>query len=189
MSVEGRAAIGLDDAVRLARAGDRAALTELFRAFQPRLLRYLRVHEPRMADDLASDTWLAVAQRIGDFEGDASGFSAWLFTIARHRLADGRRTAARRRTDPVATVGSSPSEYSAEDMAVGHLAAAAAVDAIVRSLTPDQADVILLRVLGDLSIEQVATVMERDANWVGVTQYRAMKRLSARIAPRMAVSS
>ena len=188
-AVDPRALDAFDTAVQRARSGDRDALSELFRAFHPRLLRYLRAREPRLADDLASETWLAVAQRIEDFEGDVSAFSAWLFTIARHRLADGRRTAARRRTDPVARVGESPARHSVEDAAVDNVSAAAAVESIVRALSPDQAEVMLLRVLGDLSIEQVATVMGRDANWVGVTQHRAMKRLSDRVAPRMAVTS
>ena len=84
----------------LRHAGDPAALTDLYRAFQPRLLRYLRAREPGLADDIAGETWLAVAQRISAFSGDATAFSAWVFTIARQRMSDGRRTAARGRPRP-----------------------------------------------------------------------------------------
>ena len=54
----------------------------LFREFHPRLLRYLRAREARHADDIAGETWVAVASRIDAFEGDAGAFAGWLFTIA-----------------------------------------------------------------------------------------------------------
>ena len=49
----------------LARAGtgDQEALRSLFRAYQPRLLRFLRGLEPAAADDLAGEVWLGVARR------------------------------------------------------------------------------------------------------------------------------
>jgi hypothetical protein len=40
-----------------ARKGDEAALTELYRALYPRVLRYLRAVEPTEAEDLACDAW------------------------------------------------------------------------------------------------------------------------------------
>jgi hypothetical protein len=43
----------LDSAI----AGEPDALSEIFRAYQPRLLRYLRAQEPGMADDLAAEVW------------------------------------------------------------------------------------------------------------------------------------
>lgn len=53
----------------------------------------------------------------------------------------------------------------------------AAVDRIVSLLPPDHAEVILLRVLGDLDAESVARIMGRSAGWVRVTQHRALARL------------
>ena len=47
--------------------GEHWALTELFRAYQPPLLRYLRAQEPGMADDLAGDVWVAVAGQLVRF--------------------------------------------------------------------------------------------------------------------------
>jgi DNA-directed RNA polymerase specialized sigma24 family protein len=48
--------------------------------------------------------------------------------------------------------------------------------------------VIMLRVLGDLSIAQVASVMGRDVVWVGVTQHRALKRLANRFRSKVLVT-
>jgi RNA polymerase sigma-70 factor (ECF subfamily) len=175
------------DALVAARHGETAGLSTLYREFQPPLLRYLRAREPDLADDLASETWVAVAQRITTFEGDRLAFSAWLFTIARHRMADSRRTTSRRRTETVAEIFKHSKDRPAEQVAVDNLSAQEAVDLIVRVLSNDQAEVIMLRVLGDLSLAQVAQVMGRDANWVGVTNHRALKRLANRFGTKVLV--
>ena len=124
------------------------------------MLRYLRAREPRRADDLAGETWLAVAGRIAAVQGDEADFASWLFTIARRRLADLRRTGARRRTDPFADVPDGELDGSTEDQALAELGAEDAVARIVRLLTPAQAEVVLLRTLGGLSARHVGEVMD-----------------------------
>ena len=95
--------LGQDFASTLAaaRRGDRRALTDLYRAFQPRILRYLLTQEPKEGEDLASEVWLDVGAGLNRFEGTESDLLCWIFTIARRRLIDHRRARARRRTDPV----------------------------------------------------------------------------------------
>ena len=141
--------------------------------------------EPHRADDIAGETWVAVAAQIGTFDGGVGPFTAWLFTIARQRLADDRRTRSRRQTNPVADVPDDRAARSGEESALDITGAQQAVDFIVRHLTRDQADVVLLRVLGDLSAREVAAVLGRDENWVRVTHHRAIARLKdqAPIAP------
>jgi len=177
----GRAAAPLDDAViAAARLGDRGAVEQLYRSVHPPVLRFLRGVEPRHADDIAGEVWLAVARGIASFEGTPEAFRAWVFSIARRRLADLRRTASRRRTDPAepstfvdrASTAVSPEE--AVDLSEGQ----AAVDRIVALLTPDQAEVVLLRVVAELDADSVARVMGRTAGWVRVTQHRALARLA-----------
>ena len=52
-----RHATDLPDVVQAAGRGEHWALSELFRAYQPALLRYLRAQAPGVADDLASGAW------------------------------------------------------------------------------------------------------------------------------------
>ncbi len=177
-----------EEALASARRGDVSGLTVIFREFQPRLLRYLRAREPSLADDIASETWLAVAQRIRAFDGDGAAFAAWLFTIAKQRLADSRRTTSRRRTDACADVPQADTGATTENFALEHLSAQEAVDFVVHNLNDNQAEVVLLRCLGDLSLAQVAEMMDRDVNWVRVTQHRALKRLAQRINPNVVVT-
>ena len=133
--------------------GEHWALTQLFRAYQPMLIRYLRGQERRLADDLAGEVWVAVAQRLGQFEGDELGFRRWLFTIARCRVIEHRRKAARRRTDPVShdRLDAPDAARLAVDPAlvvVDRLSSQEAIDSIVEGLTADHVAA-LLNVFGE----------------------------------------
>lgn len=176
---------GFDDVLQAAAGGEHGALTQLFRAYQPMLIRYLRGQERRVADDLAGEVWVAVAQRLGSFAGDELGFRRWLFTIARCRLIEHRRKAARRRTDPVApeTLDGRGAPRVAADPAgivVDRLCAQEAVDIIVAGLTQDQAEAVLLRVVAGFDVAEVARIMDRTPGSVRVLCHRALRLLAAR---------
>ena len=49
-------------------------------------------------------------------------------------------------------------------------------------LTPEQAEVVLLRIVGGLSVDEVATLTARSPGAVRVLQHRALARLAARSA-------
>jgi len=170
-------------------AGDPNAVEELFNELQPRLLRFLRSQESRAADDIAAEVWLAVARGVSKFQGDWDDFRAWVFGIARRRLADHRRTAVRRRTDVVEAemferrAAVDDTESDALETISGQEAAAL----VASTLAADQAEVLLLRVLGDLDVEQVASIMQRTPNWVRVTQHRAVQTLAKRLGPKIVV--
>jgi len=138
-----------------------------------------------MADDLAGEVWVAVAQQLARFEGDEAGFRGWLFTIGRCRLIEHRRRSARRRTDPV--------PHDRLDGAVEHgfggdpswlvldqLAAQEAIDMLIGDLSPEQAEAVLLRVVGGFAVPEVAQIMERSPGAVRVMCHRALRRLATR---------
>jgi len=172
------------DVLAAARTGAPWAAEVLFRDVQPRMLRFLRSTEPRAADDLSGEVWLAIARGIAAFEGDVAGFRAWVFSIARRRLADHRRTAARRATDPVdhSHFAHHTDGTDTAASAVGGMSGQAAVDLITASLPAEQAEVLVLRIVAELDVHHVAEVMGRSANWVRVTQHRALRRLEERFA-------
>lgn len=171
---------GLDDVVAAARDGEGWAIAALYREIHPRLLRYLRAREPRMADDLASEVWLDVARGVTRFSGGESDFRRWLFTIARRRLVDHRRRSARRRTHPVPSESlhhvADPSDVETE--ALDTVAAQDAIVRLVQILPPDQAEVVILRVVGGLSAEEAGKVMGKRPGAIRVLQHRALERLA-----------
>jgi RNA polymerase sigma-70 factor (ECF subfamily) len=156
----------------------------LWDELHPRLLRFLRGLDPSAAEDVEADTWLAAARDLGTFNGDDRQFRAWMFTIARNRLIDWRRREARRRSVAVAPeiLGERPAADDPAGLALDVLRADAAV-ALVRSCLPrNQAEVILLRVLGGLDVDEVAAIVGKRPGNVRVLQHRGLRRLAERIA-------
>jgi RNA polymerase sigma-70 factor, ECF subfamily len=174
----------LPDVVDAAGRGEQWALTQLFRAYQPAVLRYLRPQAAGAADDLASEVWIGVARGLPRFTGDEAAFRGWLFTIARRRLIDHRRRAARQRTDVVASerldvaIEWGPNGDPARTV-LERLGAQGAVDELVAELTPEQAEAVLLRVVGGLPVSEVARIMQREPGAVRVLCHRALRRLAA----------
>lgn len=163
--------------------GEAWAAEQLFIDLQPRVLRFLRSVEPRAADDLAGEIWLAMARGINTFEGELAGFRAWVFTIARNRVADHRRSAVRRATDPTdhSLFNERAGDADTAALAIERMSAQDAIDLIAASLPEDQAEVLTLRIVADLDVAHVAEVMGRTSNWVRVTQHRALRRLAQAI--------
>jgi RNA polymerase sigma-70 factor (ECF subfamily) len=178
---------GFDDVLDAARRREEWALSALFRTHQAPLLRFLRALERPAAEDLAAEVWVGVAQRLPTFRGDETAFRAWLFRIARNRVADHRRAAVRRRTDPVPpqALADRADAIDAATVATDRLAAQEAIDRLIVTLPADQAEVVLLRVVAGLTADEVAEITGRSSGAVRVIQHRALKRLALHFPPRV----
>jgi RNA polymerase sigma-70 factor (ECF subfamily) len=176
--------IGFDFAATLdaARQGDDRALAALWLALQPALLRYLQAGDPYAAEDIASDTWLEVTRRLDRFTGGEREFRGWLFTIARHRLIDARRRAARHRTAPVDWLPDRPGgDDPAADVLVDISTQASL--RLVSELPPEQAEAVRLRVMAGLNTLEVAQIMGKQPGNVRVLSHRGLRNLARRLAP------
>lgn len=175
-----------DRTLAAARAGEGWALAELFRDLHPRIRRYLNGFEPQAADDLTSDAWLDVVRALERFRGTASELRAFAFSIARTRLAEFRERAdAELPIDPISVV-TSPEIPGALPLdavpGLGGLDTQIALERVL-SLPLEEAEVILLRVLGGLSIQEVARTLEKPARTVRATQQRALLALAEATSP------
>lgn len=158
-----------------ARAGDAVAWSHLYHELAPLVLGYLRAQHLPDAEDVAGEVMLEVVRDIGRFTGDAAGLRSWVLSIAHHRLLDARRRSQRR----PATVGEPEPEgpYATEE--AGPEEATLASDGLTRllpalaSLTEDQRSVLLLRVIGDLPIAEVARITGKRVGAVKQLQRRA----------------
>ena len=132
------------------------------------------------ADDIAADTWSVVASSLGRFEGNESGFRAWLFTIARHRHIDMRRREMRRRESVLDEndLSLSADPQDVEDLAAEAVGTEAALR-LIASLPPDQAEAVALRVIAGLDVARVADMMGRTPSAVRVLTHRGLKKLAS----------
>lgn len=164
-----------DDEALAARAKEHAA------AFAPLYQRYVRpiylychrrLGTRELAEDATSQVFTKALAAMPRYRGNA--FRPWLFTIAHHVIADVYRR--RRPTAPlddaweIAGDGDSPEEF----------AIAAEGDRNVRRLlthlTPDQRDVVELRLNG-LTGAEIALVLGKRPGAIRATQFRAYQRL------------
>jgi RNA polymerase sigma-70 factor, ECF subfamily len=179
-----------DRRLAAAQAGDEISFTELFRSVQPSLLRYLSTVGGELADDVAAETWLSVARGLARFRGDEASWKAWVFTIARARLVDARRRAARTPT-PVDTDVVLDGCVATDDVAgtVEDMFSTEAALALIGQLPEQQAEVILLRYLGGLDVTQTARALGKRPGAVRVASHRGLRRLADLLSGRRGSSA
>lgn len=185
----------LDLLVAAARAGGGWAFGRLWETLAPVVAAYLRARGVRDADDVTSEVFLAAFRGIARFDGDGAAFRSWLFTIAHHKGVDAVRRPASRDVlvDAVAALGTLDSvdadpgartQPSAEEAALERIAEADALR-LLDGLTDDQRNVLLLRVVADLSLAETAEVLAKPVGAVKALQHRALARLRAHLSPSL----
>jgi len=160
--------------ITAARGGSERAIARLYEDLQPRLLRFFGARAGDAAEDLAQDTWISVAQQLGSFDGDEQMFRSWFFTIAYRRFVDHCRRASRRADTPTASEAIEPlaAAFEPEDQLTGD----EALRVLLAPMTDEQAEIVLLRVIAGLSVEEVAAIVGKKPGAVRVVQHRALKR-------------
>ena len=141
------------------RRGDRAALEELIRAWEPRLLYFIRrlVRDEADAWDVLQETWMKVVKTISSLS-DPQSLAPWLYRVARNTTL----SHARSREPPHESLENHP-ETLAEDPASGALLEFEDAEQVHRglsSLSLPHREVLTLFFLEDMSVEEVATVLE-----------------------------
>jgi RNA polymerase sigma-70 factor (ECF subfamily) len=166
-----------------ARGGAEWAVTAMYRDLSGPVLRYLTVQAPMEAEDLASEAWIDVSRGLYRFKGDEQDFRRFVFAIARRRLVDHMRKDRRRRTHP-APAGDIEPHLPTGDVEAEAMEGFSTREALalLARLPRQQAEVVLLRVVGGFSAEEVARLIGKRAGAVRVLQHRALARLAADLA-------
>jgi RNA polymerase sigma factor (sigma-70 family) len=167
-----------DGVLGAAQCGRPWALERLYQMLAPAVVGYLRVQGAAEPEDLTSDVFYSALSGIEGFRGDESQFRSWVFTIAHNRLVDERRARARR---PVhvehAEAGvAAQAGGDVEEEALRRLSTER-VKKLCEGLAPDQRDVVLLRMVGGLSLEQTAEALGKTQGAVKALQHRAVAAL------------
>jgi RNA polymerase sigma factor (sigma-70 family) len=158
------------------RGGSPAAFERVYLQLAPTVAGYLRMSAVTDVEGLTNEVFLQVHRGLGRFDGDWHAFRSWVFTIAHHRMVDETRRAARRpRLVPMDAVQDEPSG-DAEVDALSSLADER-LRRMLAELSVDQRAVVLLRIVGDLAIEEVARTLGKTNGAVKSLQHRALATL------------
>ena len=176
-----RTGVAFDDVLAAAQAGAGWAFEVLYRDLSPVVTGYLRMHGAAEPDDLASETFLGVFTGLARFSGDEDALRSWVFTIAHRKLIDDWRRRSRRPqvTDDAGDLTLLPGG-DAEDDALLRVGTDD-VHRMCAGLPDDQRSVLLLRILADLTVEQVASVMGRSVGATKALQRRGLRTLRERL--------
>ena len=166
-------------AVEAARSGAEWAWTLLYDELAGSVLGYLRRLGAAEPDDLTGEVFLQAVRDLHRFEGAASDFRAWLFTIAHHRFLDERRRLKRRPVDPA------PDEVITERLPIATGTEAEALRAltdervrtVIDGLAPAQREVMLMRIIGGLTIDEIARTLGKRPGAVKALQRRALEAI------------
>ena len=167
----------LDEVLPAAQAGEAWALRRLYDELSPRVMAYLRARGASEPEDLTSEVFLAVLPRLASVTGGAAGLRTFVFSVAHARLVDDLRKRSRRQpAAPYLPEQDRRTSPSAEDEGLAGVQAER-VRALLEQLVPDQRDVLVLRVLGDLTVEQVAETLGKSSGAVKQLQRRGLLAL------------
>lgn len=178
--------------IALARTGDPDAWGQIYRRFSGPVYGFFlhQVRDQQVAEDLTAGVFVEAIQAAARFSGSLAALRSWLFRIARNDLIDYWRHARRVQSEAI------------EDVDDADLARAIPVDdpadtaissvdrsqllASVRRLSPEQRQVVLLRLSGDLTSSEIARVMGKSEGAIKALQYRALAVLRKALAPAAA---
>lgn len=168
---------GIEDfpeVLQQAQRGDEVAFRVIYRTYHPGLLRFLRGRLGGDGEDVAAEVWISVTKGLSKFVGDELAFRAWIFATARRRTIDLYR---RRAVRPQIARDSDVHELS-EVAPPEQLEIDEAVAALVEGLNDEQAEIVLLRVLGGFSAKEVGDLLGKSEASVRVAQHRALAKLA-----------
>lgn len=166
-----------DDLVEQARQGDHDALGEIYRHLAPRVARYLAIRGADDPEALTNDVFLAVIPRMADLTGGASGMTALVFRIAHSRYVDDVRRRARRPVAVEYEMEADPRQTAAAETEALENLAHEAADRLIRTLKPEHAATLSLRIVSDLSLVETAAVLGKSVGAVKQLQRRALESL------------
>jgi RNA polymerase sigma-70 factor, ECF subfamily len=170
----------LEHALLLARDGEEAGFSGIYARLAGPVNRFLAGRGAWDSEGLTNEVFLSAFRSLETFEGDAGRLQAWIFTIARNKAIDDARARARR---PVAI-----------DMTIPEVAGPDSTDEVfsrlgaewvkeqLASLTEDQRDVLVLRLVEDLTIREISEITGKPVDAVKALQRRALRRLAKKIS-------
>jgi RNA polymerase sigma-70 factor (ECF subfamily) len=162
----------LQEALDRARAGDPRGFEEIYGQLAGPVTRFAHSRNADDPEGVTNEVFLAAFRHLDDFAGDEDDLRGWIFTIARNKLIDDARRRSRRPQVVDEPVADPTGEGIESDVVGGDW-----VDEQLAVLTDEQREVLLLRVVGGLTVPEIADVTDRTIGSVKALQRRALRQL------------
>lgn len=173
----GESAFG--DIIDAAKNGDGRAFEHLYRWLAPEVTTFATVRGADDPEGVANEVFFRAFKKLDRFQGRSDAFRAWVYAITRNLLVDTHRAGARRpdiASNEVPHLATAGADVEALD-----LLSTQRVTRVLSYLSDDQRDVILLRMVGDLSLQQVSVIVDKPVTAVKALQRRGLRRLQSEV--------
>ena|ERR1019366_7804165 len=176
----------LEESLIAAQKGNEQAFEMIWRNLNPRLLRFAasQCYGSNLDyEEIVSETWISASKDIFKFKGDFKQFRSWIYSITRNRMIDGTR-----KRDRQVKNGGDITELNLEDRtprAEELIESSEAIKTIVgkiRQLPQAQSEIVMLRIVADLSVEETAKIVHKSENSVRVLCHRGLTTLRSNLA-------
>ncbi len=180
----------ISDAELVARLKNREgeAVGVLVKQYADRLYNYAyyRCNNHHTAEDVVSETFVRVIEKIHGYEQREIPFRAWVFRIAHNLLVNHFRQSKRHNLVSLdkldwsmETAGGMAGNLDLADKKdlVSQISDRDALKQAIDALPEDQQAVFVMRFIEELELEQVALMMDRSVVSIKSLQYRAVKNL------------
>jgi RNA polymerase sigma-70 factor, ECF subfamily len=160
-----------------ARTFDADVLTAIYKQFSPGIYRYAMrlLGDESLAEDCVSETFSRYLKSLSMGQGPKDHLQAYLYRIAHNWITD-----CYRRNQPLTCSldESFPTgEHDAPESKVDVCLQQNQVRTALRSLTPDQRQVVSLRFLEGWDYDEIVLAMEKPAGTIRALQFRALNTL------------
>jgi RNA polymerase sigma-70 factor (ECF subfamily) len=160
-----------------AQQGDETAIREIYERYQAGIFRYLyyRLEDPHAAEDLTSEVFIRMIRSLSEYRSGVGSFQGWLYRIAHNLAIDHHR-----KWSSKASVPLEEELMTAEDdpvQSVDHRLTRERLQKALLALNEAQREVVILRFVNELPIEQVAQALKKSEDAVKGLQRRGLMAL------------
>jgi RNA polymerase sigma-70 factor (ECF subfamily) len=171
------------DLIKRAQQGDSEAVGELYDRYNERIFRYVwaRVHDALTAEDLTGEVFARMVAALAGYRFTGVPFGAWLYRIAHNLVVDHHRKEGGRVLIPLQHVEEHPGSMANPDAVVDQLLKLERVERALVRLDPLQREVVVLRFVVGMPLQEVAQALDKTVAAVKSLQYRGLIALRAEL--------
>jgi RNA polymerase sigma-70 factor (ECF subfamily) len=167
------------DLVTRAQAGDADAIGTLYDRHHRSIFQYIstRVREQKLAQDITGDVFTKMIMNLPNYQVTEVPFQAWLYRISYNLIVDHYRKGNGHMLLPLEQVEHTHTDNHNLASIVEKQLTLECVQAALDQIDPVQRDVITLRFLAGLSLNEVAQILKKSVASVKSLQHRGLKAL------------
>jgi len=155
------------------------AVGELYDRYQESVFRYIwsRVSNLQLAEDITGDVFTRMVVNLPKYRSTGAPFQAWLYSIARNLVIDSYRQASSRNQLPIEKAADLSTDEDGPAQIVENQIFIEQIQTALQELTPYKQDVLILRFIVGLPLQEVASILGKTIGSIKVTQHRALNKL------------